>query len=282
MEGAFGFKNRVAAYKRTHNVELNDLLVMPCTVDFVDPEGNLNEFIDLLTEIKQEVGDLKMIIIDTLARAVGGADENSGQDMGMLVRHADIIKEYTQAHICFIHHSGKDKAKGARGHSSLRAAVDTEIEISRQEGDNFSNIKFAKQRDMEMADDMQFALKQVTLGQNRHGEDIHSCVVEPTVVEVKERIAKLTPIQQFVYDSLVRAVDDYGHLKTFPFGQVKCVTYNEFREVMEQKGSREFFDTKDKTTAQQVKSATQSARVALQRMDKISFNKDYIWLMTSE
>ena len=32
-----------------------------------------------------------------------------------------------------VHHTGKDTAKGARGHSLLRAATDTEIEVKREE-----------------------------------------------------------------------------------------------------------------------------------------------------
>jgi len=45
-----------------------------------------------------------------------------------------------------IHHSGKDKNKGARGHSSLRAAVDTEIEI-KVDGDRFLTRVLSQERD---------------------------------------------------------------------------------------------------------------------------------------
>lgn len=281
MEGAFGLKNRIAAYKSHTGAELDDLLVMPCTVDFVDPEGNINEFIDILKDAMADAGDLKIIFIDTLARAVGGGDENSGQDMGMLVRHADIIREYTKAHICFIHHSGKDKAKGARGHSSLRAAVDTEIEISRNEGDDFSNVKFSKQRDMEMAEDLQFKLERVVLGKNKRDEEIASCIVSPYEATQSINPAKMTPVQTFLYNSLVYSVDTYGAARTPYKGAtpVKCVSYDELREVMEERGFKEIMKTNNKTTAQQVKSTTQTARLALQKMNKISFNGRYIWLV---
>ena len=41
-----------------------------------------------------------------------------------------------------IHHSGKDKSKGSRGHSSLRAAVDTEIKV-KQEGNVRGHLREA-------------------------------------------------------------------------------------------------------------------------------------------
>jgi len=282
MEGAHGLNNRIAAYKKETGAKLNDLLVMPCTVDFIDPEGNINEFAEILNNVIEDVGDLKIIFIDTLARAVGGGDENSGQDMGMLVRHADAIRALTKAHICFIHHSGKDKARGARGHSSLRAAVDTEIEISREEGDDFSNVKFAKQRDMEMEDDIQFSLKRVVLGENRHGDEVTSCIVQPVIKKTKEKGARLTSTQLFIYNNLVRAVTDYGQYKQVNGTTLKVVSYDELREVMEENGFKEFMETKNKTTAQQVKSTTQAARLALQRHNKVSFNGRYIWLMNEE
>lgn len=76
-----------------------------------------------------------------------------------------------------IHHCGKDEAKGARGHSSLRAAVDTEIEVFRPEGERVSTVRVTKQRDLEPGEPMPFTLRQVVLGENRRGKAITSCVV---------------------------------------------------------------------------------------------------------
>lgn len=180
LEGSRGIKNRIAAYKSENKVNLDGFLMMPCQVDFIKSEEDIPELISLVLSANAVFdNNIKLIVVDTLARALGGGDENSGQDMGVLVKHADLIRQHTNAHICFIHHSGKDKARGARGHSSLRAAVDTEIEISRNDGDDFSNIKIAKQRDLEKDDDLQFKLKRIVLGVNRHNEEVSSCIVEP-------------------------------------------------------------------------------------------------------
>ena len=59
----------------------------------------------------------------------------------------------------------------------------------------------------------------------------------------------------------------------------KVITYDEMREVLEERGYKEVLATKNKTTEQQIKSATQAARVALKKQGKINFNKDYIWVV---
>ena len=79
------------------------------------------------------------------------------------------IRAATGAHVLLVHHCGKDEARGARGHSSLRAAVDTEIEISRPEGETISTVRATKQRDLSPGEAMPFSLKQVTLGTDRRG-----------------------------------------------------------------------------------------------------------------
>lgn len=282
LEGVKGISSRIYAYKKENDTHLKDFYVMPTNFNFLDEGQDTEEFINLLKN--SQVQGVKIVVIDTLARAVGGGDENSGQDMGLLVRHADRIRAHTGAHVCFVHHSGKDKAKGARGHSSLRAAVDTEIEISREEGQNSSTIKIVKQRDMEMIEPMAFKLKRVVLGQNKYGEDVSSCVVEHEDYKETTQVRRLTPIQEFIYSCIVSALIDRGVYlsphKDMPL--VKCITYDDLHESLYARGFKEFLETEKKTTATQVKNATTNARISLQKMNKISFYGNYIWLLNQE
>ena len=222
-----------------------------------------------------------MVVVDTLARALAGGDENSGQDMGNLVFHADKIRMATGAHVCFIHHSGKNKALGARGHSSLRAAVDTEIEISREDGANYSTIKTVKQREMEMAEDMFFTLKIVELGENKFNEKITSCVVEPMENPVPVTDKKtLNPAQQMLFDCLVRAVDDNGVEKSpeKDMTPVRCVTFFQFYEAVERSGFKDLLDKDGMVNAKTIKNATSAPRAALKKKGLINFNSNFIWL----
>jgi hypothetical protein len=92
-----------------------------------------------------------------------------------------------------VHHSGKDQAKGARGHSSLRAATDTEIEIVLEEETDISVATVTKQRELEIDGQFAFSLKQVPLGQNKRGKEVTSCIVEVVEApEKKDKKVKLT------------------------------------------------------------------------------------------
>jgi AAA domain/Primase C terminal 2 (PriCT-2)/RepB DNA-primase from phage plasmid len=280
LEGGHGTRNRIAAFKKHYNLNvLIPLAVIPSNLNFLDTNGDIQELSCAIQEAKSRLGNVKLIVIDTLARAISGGDENSSMDMGQLIINADILRSITGAHIAFIHHSGKDSAKGARGHSSLRAAVDTEIEISRFDTMSPSSIKIVKQREMEMIDEMAFTLSRIELGTNQRGKPVTSCVVLPSDVQEKQHDIRLTAIQQFVYDALIESLIRYGVerdvQKDMP--RVKCVSYDEMRIVLEDRGYKEMMEESKKTTSEQIKSATQSARVALKRAGKINFDGRFVW-----
>jgi hypothetical protein len=148
------------------------------SINLLDANADTGRLIELIKEAAASIGmPIKLVVIDTLARALNGGNENAPEDMGSVIRAADRIREATGAHVVFVHHSGKDQAKGARGHSSLRAATDTEIEIVRPEGNERSVASVKKQRELEVGGEFAFTLKQISLGTNRRGKTVTSCVV---------------------------------------------------------------------------------------------------------
>jgi hypothetical protein len=282
LEGGHGTKNRIVAFREHYKIDGKiPLAVIPSNINFLDGQNDMPALLEAIKGARDRLGNVRMIVIDTLARAIGGGDENSSMDMGQLIINADKIRELTNAHIAFVHHSGKDELKGARGHSSLRAAVDTEIEISRPDTDSPSTIKVVKQREMEMIEDMAFKLERVVLGVNQRGKEVSSCVVVQSEVVIEDRKERLSPIQSWVLDAIIAATDKYGITKTVhrDMPPVKCITYDELRITMEARGGKEFFATEKKTTAEQIKSSTYSARIALQKKGKIGMDAGYIWMI---
>lgn len=93
-----------------------------------------------------------LVIVDTLARCTPGVDENSGRDVGHVIANCERIRE-TGATVVLVHHSGKDLDKGARGHSSLKAATDAELELSIA-GKGLAGLKNTKQKDAAAAEPM--------------------------------------------------------------------------------------------------------------------------------
>ena len=118
-------------------------------LNFRDP-ASVNAIRDDLRKVK----DVKLIIIDTLARSFGGGNENAPQDMGEFIKGCDDLMHEFGAVVAIIHHTGKDSSAGARGHSSLFGALDTCITIKKNS--NKMLVHCEKQKDAPEFDDMQF------------------------------------------------------------------------------------------------------------------------------
>lgn len=194
LEGSHGISNRIAAFKKENGLEGVELpfAVVPVSINLLDPDADRAKLVATIQAAAATMGlPVKMAVIDTLSRALSGGNENAPDDMGALVASADYIRQSVKAHLAFIHHSGKDQAQGARGHSLLRAATDTEIEISRPDNNSPSVARVTKQRELEIEGTFAFNLKTVELGTNRRGKPVTSCVVEPVddVPAAKSRLS---------------------------------------------------------------------------------------------
>jgi putative DNA primase/helicase len=175
-EGLHGVRQRETAEIREGRGTLGmPYGIIPQTVDLAQP-GDVAELLELIAAAESEVGEkLALFIIDTLARCFG-IDENDGAQMRQAIAACDEIRAATGAAILLIHHVGKDASKGARGHSSLRAAVDTELLVEGRE--NPRTITVTKQRDLPTVDPMAFDLEAVTIGTDPVTfENITACIV---------------------------------------------------------------------------------------------------------
>jgi hypothetical protein len=191
LEGMHGIQNRIEVLKRSGRL-------LPETPFFVClAQVSLLEELDpkrLAESVKQAAAQsnipCRLVVIDTLSRAMAGGDENTAPDMTRAIAGIDAIKADTGAHVCVVHHRGKDETRGARGHSSLRAAIDSEFEVTRRKCDDFSIVTATKQRDLSTGEPMPFSLEEVTIGTNRRGKPISSCVVNHLPTSVAEKSGK--------------------------------------------------------------------------------------------
>lgn len=169
-EGGRGVSKRIAALAAKHpNHADAPLYTLASPVDLLRPDADLVPLAKTLRELTPRPG---LIVLDTLSRVLAGGDENSSTDMGALVKHFDLLRAATGAHLMAIHHTGKDKARGARGHSLLRAATDTEIEVAD------GVITVTKQRDIESSWSSGFGLESVVLGIDAEGDPVKSATVK--------------------------------------------------------------------------------------------------------
>lgn len=170
-EAAGAMRDRVAAYSHARGVNLDetDLWVVEQNISLAEIDDT-----DALLHVIREKEPL-IIIIDTLSAASGGANENSGEDMNMVLKNCRKLHEETGALIVLIHHSGKDQSRGARGWSGLKAAMDTELGVSQLEDSMLRIMESTKQRYTREGVRFPFKLQTVPLDL----EGLESCVVDP-------------------------------------------------------------------------------------------------------
>lgn len=176
LEGQGGIKKRIGAWQLQNGEELGG------RVQIWDELFRLNDDCDvdaLAFEALDLLGPGCVIVIDTLAQAMSGFDENSSAEMGAAIAGAQRLASQIEGLVVLIHHSGKDQARGMRGHSSLLGALDTSIEVCSKA--NGRHWKVQKSKDGEAGQQFGFELVSHCLGKDEDGDPIWSCAVRQIV-----------------------------------------------------------------------------------------------------
>ena len=189
--------DRARALEAHMKEPLHQLFIVNCPIDLFDEKGDtlavVNTIIKIESQFNTRVG---AVVADTLARVIGAGDENKAMDMGIVIKHIDLIRAATGAQFILVHHTGKDKTNGARGSSALRAATDTEIEVADNEDGTPKQATVTKQRDLPGKNSsIGFDLAVVELGTGIFGNVFTTCVVEQRDVETPSKERDLSPIQ---------------------------------------------------------------------------------------
>ena len=209
-------RNRLAAYLKHHKIARppNDFRLVDVPLNLCDRPPKATDSQQLIEAIQDQLGNslITAVIIDTLNQALQGGDENSSEDMGAFIANANAFRTALGCAVLVVHHAGKDRDRGARGHSSLKGAVDTELEVIYDKGSSVRIASITKQRDG--SDDLQlpYILKVIDLGPNPNdpNDKMTSCVVVPP--------------------PLTMAVPMRG--RSSPKGRNQKIVFDEFREMM--------------------------------------------------
>ncbi|MCB2019151.1 MAG: AAA family ATPase, partial [Hydrogenophaga sp.] len=219
LEGEAGFKLRAQAWEMHRGRRLPDgLRLMLQPFKLTEPQD--------VADLAAVVPSGAVVFIDTLNRAAPTADENSSRDMGEILEAARQLQAATGGLVVLVHHTGKDAARGLRGHSSLFAAMDAAVEVSR-DGDR-REWKVSKSKDGQDGAAHRFGLEVLALGTDEHGDTITSCVVTPGE-GCAGRTPRLTPAQRMAQDSLLTACERSGELAQA--GELRGVHVEDWREV---------------------------------------------------
>ena len=168
--------------KRTTALELHSKQLCPDQLRFWRRAIHLltGDGLDLLaSEILTAVGIGAVVIVDTLNQASPGADENTSQDMGKIIANSKDLAATVGGLVILVHHAGKNRSLGLRGHSSMLAAMDAVIEVTKAPTGRKWAVTKAKDDSSDVVRD--FDLVPYDVGQDDDGDPITSCAVQRTV-----------------------------------------------------------------------------------------------------
>jgi hypothetical protein len=155
-EGARGMRRRKKAWMKYHGVtSIPKFFVVDHKIDMRDADNVLA----LAVKIHRLGIKPRWIIIDTLARCFGDGNENTQQDMNAFVDSCDSLFQtfFEDCAVTVVHHSGKDKTKGARGSNVLFGALDAEFCVEKR-ADRTIILKNTGMKDTTPQPDLAFTL----------------------------------------------------------------------------------------------------------------------------
>jgi hypothetical protein len=133
----------------------------------------------------------RLIVVDTLARNFGGADENSTADMNAFVTNLDAhLKDPFRACVLIVHHTGHADKTRARGAMALKGALDAEYQLQRDD-DGLVRWTTTKMKDAEHPEPLSFRLEKVALPfQDEDGQQVVGAALKPAAYVAPPKAGK--------------------------------------------------------------------------------------------
>ncbi|WP_041767837.1 AAA family ATPase [Pseudovibrio sp. FO-BEG1] len=213
-EGYPAIQNRIAAWRLSHP-DLEDLPfgLIPKRLDMRENMGRISELAIDIREMAAERGISKVVVVlDTLSGMLNGGVDSQPVDMAAFLQAASIFTQGFGFHVMVVHHSGKDKSKGMRGVTSLKAAADTVILVEKN-GDRLQ-AQLEKQKDGPISEAIPFCIKPISIDVDA---GLSSCIVDvaPNTLDKTDRTSGLSRVQSVVRNALLTELANTGE-ETIP------------------------------------------------------------------
>ena len=189
---------------------------------------------DAIKTLSAECGHVpSMIVIDTLARNMGG-DENSTQDMNSFIQHLDTyLRQDYKCCVLVVHHSGAMDKDRSRGSTALKGALDAEYKCQLDGGTKTIQFESKKMKDAEMPAAKNFQITQVDLPiLDKHGNAVKGAYL--TSVDISGLVSniqkkKTIPGNQRIALNCLVAIEQHKRTEGLD-GMDVSATYDEWRD----------------------------------------------------
>ena len=162
-EGAHEFGPRIAAWQQEHGCSGADIEREQFYVLGTAPDLMKNETAQKLAMATWTIPNLKLIIVDTMARTMYDGDENAARDVGKFIANIELLKFATGAAILVVHHTTKADQTNVRGSSALPGAATTLLSLVSPKGSNGGLILACEKQKEEEAFDPAINLQRETV-----------------------------------------------------------------------------------------------------------------------
>ena len=173
QEDPHGMRQRIAALRQRHG-DAPDFLLGDGLTNLLDESGaQQNELVEV---VQREAPAL--IVIDTLAAAFLGLQENDSEGMGMVIALARKLTALGPA-VVIAHHPPKT-GDVSRGHSSLPADADALIALERDNETRMTGGTLTKNRNGESGAALAFRIEAECIGTDDDGDALTAPVAVPS------------------------------------------------------------------------------------------------------
>jgi len=205
-EGHSGMKRRMRAWASAHGLSDDQLAALPFRYRTSVPNTRdaAKEAVAYVEGIRAELHrNPALVVIDTMARTLGGMDEDASGDATMFLDMIQWIRDGLNSTMWCIGHTGKDVSKGLRGSSNYPAGFDTMIKQERDEKTGLIYIGTDMAKDAEPFGPLELKLQRASLGESeKPGYSLELTGGErPAVTAVQETASLRKLLEQFMRDS---------------------------------------------------------------------------------
>jgi hypothetical protein len=176
-EGFNGITRRLEAWSIVHDHSRTDLPLFVSNMPAALTDSQ--NLATVLAAIEATEQPPSLVVIDTVARNFGPADENSTQDMTGFIQACDQIRHAHQCAVMLVHHVGHGDQTRARGSSVLNGAIDSAFRVTKDEAGTVI-VDCTKQKDAPEPESFAFNFRTVELPfDNDDGSQATSAVLHP-------------------------------------------------------------------------------------------------------